>query len=272
MRGPWRDAGSIGPGGGIGFFGALRSAAAGLVAPSDEELGNPYIDIADEEAFQEEFDRQAAPSPRTFFASALPSFFGAGEAQASAKAKPQSRFAGFVDGAPRSKRELLRAVTPKFLRSEEDADVASTCCPQLPFTQRLFGCACCVAVGQLLQFCGFSAATGVLIGHPGRFASMWTLGNLTMMAASFFFSGPTQQCRKIRAKGRLPTFAFLVTSMFCTLVVVYGQPFLGRALVILFLVAVQWMAQVWYILSFVPYGHTVGWRILRKLGRCCCDF
>merc|ERR1719373_134483 len=109
-----------------------------------------------------------------------------------------------------------------------------------------------------MQFCSFGAVTGVFMGHPGRFACMYTMGNITMMSASFFLSGPRAQCRKITAKDRAKTSFVYLATMALTLVAVFSPPFFGRAPLIMLCVAVQWLALVWYVLSFIPYGHSMG--------------
>jgi len=110
------------------------------------------------------------------------------------------------------------------------------------------------------------------VGHPGKFAFLYTLGNFLSLAGSFFLSGPKAQCQKIKAKDRVLTSFIFICTMILTLVVVFMHPFFGRALFILALVAVQWCALVWYILSYVPYGHSMGRRALRGLFSWLCTF
>mmetsp|Transcript_54347 Transcript_54347/g.174254 ORF Transcript_54347/g.174254 Transcript_54347/m.174254 type:complete len:259 (-) Transcript_54347:42-818(-) len=215
---------------------------------NDEELGNPYIGIHEEEAALQEAFGSRSGSFGDVVGSLVPGFLKQGPGE------PQPEKPG-----------LLRSLTPRFLRSDEDEDFASACCPQLGFKQRLFGCICCFLLGQLVQFLSFGAATGIFLGHPGRFAFLYTLGNMVMLAASFFLSGPQAQCRKVRAKGRASTSFVYFTTMILTLAAVFSHPFFGRALVILVLVVVQWLSLVWYVLSYVPYGHSVGRRVLRNV-------
>lgn len=246
------------------FFRTAASAAAGFRSLGEEaemEEGNAYTTIADEEA-QNDFERrwQNNTPIRDAFRSAS-GFFG-GEAQ-----EPPPKL-GFFEGARQN--GLIRTLTPGFLRSEQDEDFESTCCPTLGFKQRIFGCACCFAAGQLLQFFACSSLFGVLLGHPGRFARCYSMGNLMMITGSFFLSGPKRQCNKIKEKDRCLSFCAFIVSMVLTLTAVYHSPFFGRALLILLLVVIQWCAQVWYILSYVPYGHTVGRRAVKKIASCCC--
>eukprot|EP00971_Amphidinium_carterae_P175010 3469392-Amphidinium_carterae.1 len=52
---------------------------------------------------------------------------------------------------------------------------------------------------NLARSIGFAS---IIMGRPGTFAVNFTLGNLFMLAASFFFSNPRAQCRKLRYKNR----------------------------------------------------------------------
>eukprot|EP00401_Gymnodinium_catenatum_P020401 CAMPEP_0117545048 /NCGR_PEP_ID=MMETSP0784-20121206/45893_1 /TAXON_ID=39447 /ORGANISM="" /LENGTH=275 /DNA_ID=CAMNT_0005341881 /DNA_START=11 /DNA_END=836 /DNA_ORIENTATION=+ len=245
----------------MGFGGFVRSMTSNfLPQQADEEFGNPYINIEAEAAFHEDFARHKG-SFRDVVRSTLPGFLFPSDAPP----KPANSTGSFFGGGAR-KASIIRSMTPSFLHSEEDEDMASTCCPNIGFKQRVFGCVCCVALGQLLQFLSYGSLLGVLIGRPGRFAMLYSLGNLMMVAASFFFSGPRQQCRKIKAKDRAVTSMVFLSAMLLTLAVVFGRPFFCRAFVILLLVIVQWFAQVWYVLSYVPYGHTFGRKVVNPLG------
>eukprot|EP00411_Alexandrium_monilatum_P033867 CAMPEP_0175342144 /NCGR_PEP_ID=MMETSP0095-20121207/6700_1 /TAXON_ID=311494 /ORGANISM="Alexandrium monilatum, Strain CCMP3105" /LENGTH=260 /DNA_ID=CAMNT_0016639571 /DNA_START=57 /DNA_END=839 /DNA_ORIENTATION=+ len=242
----------------------LSSAFGFLPSPQPrgvvEELGNAYVGFHEEDAaFQEAYDRNATFG--NFVGSLVPGFLKGGLA-----AEPLAR-----EARP-EKMGLIHSLTPRFLRNDEDEDFTSACCPNLGFKQRLFGCACCFALGQIMQFFSFGAAAGILLGHPGRFAFLYTTGNLVMMAASFFLSGPQAQCRKIKAKDRARTSFIYFTTMFLTLAAVFARPFPCRPLIILALVIVQWLSLVWYVLSYVPYGHSVGRRIVKSVGGWLCSF
>lgn len=244
------------------FAGFFRSASAGFRASTETEFeNNQYMTMVDEEA-QHDFERrwQGAAPLRDAFKS-VSSVFAPEE-------PPQKK--GFLEGAREN--GLIRTLTPGFLQSDEDEDFASTCCPNLGLKQRLFACACCFLAGQFLQFLALGASAGILVGHPGRFARCYTIGNIMMISGSFFLSGPKRQCKQLKVKDRATSFAVFISTMVLTLWVVYSTPFWGRALSILVLVILEWCAQVWYILSYIPYGHTMGKKVLRKVGSCCCTF
>eukprot|EP00435_Cladocopium_sp_Y103_P050124 s2735_g15.t1 len=136
--------------------------------------------------------------------------------------------------------EVFRSVTPSFLRKEE------------------------ASLGLLLQASSFGSLTRALLGHPGRFALTYTLGNIVALVGTFFLAGPRKQVRKMADKNRAHASAIFVSAMVLTLVAVEAPRFHGRALLILALVILQWMSLVWYTLSYIPYGQKMGWRLLTK--------
>lgn len=232
----------------------------------DEELRHAYVSYQDEEPdCGRGFGSGNLGSIGPRFQSLFPDNRGNNKASTS-KRDPGWFFS--TEPEPSKERGLLDKLTPSFLRKDDEEDFASACCPQLGFKQRLFGCAVCFLIGQLMQFCSFGAVAGVFLGHPGRFACMYTTGNITMVAASFFLSGPQAQCRKIKAKGRFKTSAVYFGTMAMTMVLAFSRPFLGRALLIMLCVAVQWCALVWYVLSFVPYGRRAARRVLGMCRSC----
>jgi len=207
----------------------------------DEEAATSYVYYGDEADCQGGFGRSAND--------AAGSSSGFRDMMAGGK--------GFLSSSSTQALGAIQGLSPSFLNSEED-DFAGAFFPALGVKHRLFFCACCFALGQLLQFCSFGAVAGIFLGHPGRFAFLYTFSNITMMAATFFLAGPAAQLRRSSTKGRCKTFMLFLSTMVLTLGMVFAHPFFGRALLILLCVGVQWCALVWYILSFVPYGHRFG--------------
>mmetsp|Transcript_12184 Transcript_12184/g.28418 ORF Transcript_12184/g.28418 Transcript_12184/m.28418 type:complete len:266 (+) Transcript_12184:140-937(+) len=250
---------------------SLRSVTASLWnRPEDRELSHQYYVSVDEEAsMQDTFQRS---TQNMSFKDVLRSTFSGYVSEDDTQPPPSPSW-GFRSGSSDSSRSssgsFFRSVTQK-LWNDEDDDMTTTCCPNLGLQQRLLGCACCFALGQLLQFFSLSSFASILMGRPGKFAFNFTMGNFFMLAASFFFSNPRAQCRKLKYKNRGQIFLTYVSAMVLTLFVVCGSPnFLGRGLLILVLVVLQWCALVWYVLSFVPYGHTVARKVLKGLARWC---
>eukprot|EP00933_Yihiella_yeosuensis_P014698 TRINITY_DN13066_c1_g1_i1.p1 TRINITY_DN13066_c1_g1~~TRINITY_DN13066_c1_g1_i1.p1 ORF type:complete len:193 (-),score=31.37 TRINITY_DN13066_c1_g1_i1:39-617(-) len=169
--------------------------------------------------------------------------------------------------------DVFRSVTPSFLReTEEEDNFFESCCPRITLRQRLFGWLCCFGMGLLLQAASFGSVVRALMGHPGHFALVYTLGNMVAMTGTFFLAGPAKQMRNMTQKNRAKNSAVFIGAMLATLVAVEATPFFGRALLILLLVVVQWMALVWYTLSYIPYGRTMARKFLRKGFGWCCTF
>merc|ERR1712136_265124 len=122
-------------------------------------------------------------------------------------------------------------------RWDDEDDLGTTCCSNLSIRRQMLGAICLLCLGQCLQASCWFYFGSVMLGYPAKFATCYTLGNFVMMCASLFFSGPTQQMKKIMLKQRGSTLALFMSTMLLTFVTVYSRPFAGRSfLLILFVV------------------------------------
>ncbi|CAE8631682.1 unnamed protein product [Polarella glacialis] len=167
--------------------------------------------------------------------------------------------------------DVFRNITPTFLRNEEGDDFFDGCCPRITLQQRLFGWVVCLGFGLMLQAASFGAVTRALMGHPGRFAMLYTTGNVVAMVGTFFLAGPAKQMRRMSEHSRATTSVVFILAMVMTVVVAEAH-FPGRALLVILLVVIQWCALVWYTLSYIPYGRKVAKKLLRKCTSWCCTF
>mmetsp|Transcript_52611 Transcript_52611/g.94455 ORF Transcript_52611/g.94455 Transcript_52611/m.94455 type:complete len:192 (+) Transcript_52611:24-599(+) len=169
--------------------------------------------------------------------------------------------------------EVFRSVTPSFLRKEEDEDeFLTSCCPRITWHQRVLGWLSCFCIGLLLQASSFGSLTRALLGHPGRFALVYTLGNVVALIGTFFLAGPRKQIRKMSDKSRKLSSILFIFTMPMTVVTVEAGHFPGRALAILLMVLIQWLSLIWYTLSYVPYGQKMARKLLSKCFGWCCSF
>lgn len=212
------------------------------------------------------FNRQEAPvEPRPGIVSVVrnagSSFFGR-----EAPAEPRSGIASTVRDAGTS---FLR--TPSFLGGEEQEDFTTTLCPSLTIRQRMIGFAACLGIGLLLEFGSFGRLMQILRGRPEKFAFLYTLGNMLALASTFFLAGPQRQCRRMMRKKRWVASLVYVSSILCTFFVVESSAkFHGKSVLIILLIAVQWCAIWWYILSYIPYGRQLMARACEACcARCC---
>ena len=137
-------------------------------------------------------------------------------------------------------------------------------CFELTYRQRLIGCAACLLAGTLLSIFSLGSIAALIVGNPGPFAFKYTLGNLLSLGAASFLVGPRTQARGMLAPQRRLASLMYVATLVGTLVSVFV---LKKALLSLLFILLQFFALTWYMLSYIPYGHTAAKRIMRRLLR-----
>ena len=98
------------------------------------------------------------------------------------------------------------------------------------------------------------------------------MGNLLALAGTFFLAGPKKQFRKMSDKDRRGNSIVFISTMILTIIAVEAGPFPGRTMAVLLMVVTQWMALVWYTLSYIPYGQKMALTLLKKCFGWCCTF
>merc|ERR1711920_806624 len=116
------------------------------------------------------------------------------------------------------------------------------------------GFAACLGVGVLLEICSFGMLSSLLSGKAGRYACIYTLGNIIALSGTMFLAGPHRQCKRMMMEKRWVASLVFVCSMAATLLLAVLQNFPCRGLLILVLVVMQWCALIWYTLSYIPFG------------------
>eukprot|EP00933_Yihiella_yeosuensis_P000847 TRINITY_DN101333_c0_g1_i1.p1 TRINITY_DN101333_c0_g1~~TRINITY_DN101333_c0_g1_i1.p1 ORF type:complete len:273 (+),score=35.60 TRINITY_DN101333_c0_g1_i1:42-821(+) len=160
-----------------------------------------------------------------------------------------------------SARELLGGVSFGGLSvaDAEQAVATDSLCPSLTWKQRLICWGCCLALGMLLDLLSFGRGFGVLFGGEEgaeRFATLYTIGNLTSLASTLFLAGPARQLRRMGDENRWVASMSFLGSMVLTLIVALETThFPLRGLLLLFLIIVQWLALSWYVLTYIPFGR-----------------
>jgi hypothetical protein len=123
-------------------------------------------------------------------------------------------------------------------------------------TQRLLGFAVCFAMGMLL-----SLLSPTFMLRPVKLATTLTLGNMLSIGSMMFLMGPMKQCQSMMdVKRRTATLVYLAS-----LVLTIVAAFLVKSrLLCLLCIAVQYMALLWYSLSYIPYGQSMLLQVLPK--------
>lgn len=150
------------------------------------------------------------------------------------------------------------APTPKNQEEEGLLDEFGQEC-KLTKRQRLYGAVGCYAFGALCSF----LATLMMWGGPKhlkQFAFFYTVGNLCSIGSSLFLVGPARQLKVMCMPVRRVACCVWIGAMLLTLVIAFAFPKAG--ILVLFLVAIQYAAMLWYGASFIPYGRAM-------LKKCC---
>lgn len=163
---------------------------------------------------------------------------------------------------------LQRARTAAGLEPTRREEMADACCPQLTFTQRLYGFGICFGVGCLISLGSMAFFHQLLAGKPAPFAVNYTLGNSLELGSTMFLMGPARQLKRMTSPTRLGAATLYVGAMVATLFSALVMPGLTHwsagtcAVVTLVCIIVQFFAMFWYALSYIPYG--------RRACRACC--
>ena len=75
------------------------------------------------------------------------------------------------------------------------------------------------------------------------------------ICASFFLNGPWSQIKKMFAPTRRIATVVYVSTLALTLFVALTPPVFGQGLILIVLVAVQFIAMLWYALSYIPFAR-----------------
>jgi hypothetical protein len=145
--------------------------------------------------------------------------------------------------------------------TNQDADNDSVF-PSLTVKERLIGFAICFGLGMLFQFMAMGSIVGVLIGRTNKFAFMYTLGNVVSVFATFFLVGPVRQFKNMIDVQRRKASLLFCGSIVMTLIALYVVH--SKLLTVLFVV-VQFIAYVWYVLSYVPYGRECLMNVIQRI-------
>ena len=146
--------------------------------------------------------------------------------------------------------------------TEENEDL---CCPKLSYTERIIGFSVCFVLGILIELLSFGSFIGLFTGHPARFAILFSIGNITSLAGTFFLVGPTRQLKNMTDKKRLITSLIYIISIIMTIISVYV--FDSWILVVVF-ISIQFGAYIWYVLSYIPFGRQLCKGCLKNF---CCE-
>ena len=141
--------------------------------------------------------------------------------------------------------------------AEEMEDALCSVCPQLTYKQRVGGYVSCFVISFCLSIGSFTRLVQLVKGEPAPFVVFYTLGNVMAIAGSLFLSGPKTQCKKMWDKTRrIATCVYFLTIFFTLFVAFYEDiPDDSRIGLIIMCIFFQWLAMLWYTISFIPFAR-----------------
>eukprot|EP01108_Squamamoeba_japonica_P006985 TRINITY_DN57_c0_g1_i1.p1 TRINITY_DN57_c0_g1~~TRINITY_DN57_c0_g1_i1.p1 ORF type:complete len:170 (+),score=25.80 TRINITY_DN57_c0_g1_i1:124-633(+) len=121
------------------------------------------------------------------------------------------------------------------------------------YKTRLYGFIACVCLGMCISFISF-LSFGTVATRPAQWATLYTLGNIVSLAATFFLVGPMRQIRQMTKPTRYIAAIIYVLSLIGTLCAAF-IPEKPNALLCIVCVIVQFCALFWYSLSYIPFAR-----------------
>lgn len=159
---------------------------------------------------------------------------------------------GEEEAPPAGPSWLTRARKATGLQKSKREEVIDTVCPSMSFKHRLIAFAVCFGIGGLIALSSMFAWVDLMKGKPTQFAIRYSLGDIISLCGTFFIVGPKRQLKMMTDPTRRITAAVYILAMAMTLVCALV---IKNALLTLLAIIVQFLAMLWYILSFIPFAR-----------------
>ncbi|CAM9196879.1 unnamed protein product [Discosporangium mesarthrocarpum] len=161
----------------------------------------------------------------------------------------------WIESMKASSRRLLGQEPEEKTAMQEMEEAVCLLCPTMTWKQRIIGFAFCLTIGFILTFGSVFRILQLLTGNPIPFVVFYSLGNAVSICSSFFLSGPWSQVKKMFAPTRVAATVVYLSTLGLTLTVASLPVVPLRGVFLLVLVVVQFIAMVWYSLSYIPYAR-----------------
>jgi len=116
-------------------------------------------------------------------------------------------------------------------------------------TARLYGFIACVAIGFILSLLG---SIVLILGQLVLFAVLYVLGTIVTLFGTGFLIGFLKQLKLMFKPVRIVASIIFIASIVLVLV---GAFALGNGILCLVFVFVEFLAYIWYTLSYIPYAR-----------------
>ncbi|XP_003387372.1 PREDICTED: protein transport protein SFT2-like [Amphimedon queenslandica] len=126
--------------------------------------------------------------------------------------------------------------------------------------ERIVGFFLCLGLG-ILCFALALALTPMILLKSRKFAALFTMGSLFSLGSFSFLWGPWSHLKHLLSRDRLPFTAVYVGTIIATLYFALG---VHSTILTLFCAALQILALIWFLVSYIP-GGTTGLSFMLKL-------
>merc|ERR1711964_122117 len=152
-----------------------------------------------------------------------------------------------------------------------DEDDLASCFPKMSYSTRLKGFGASFGLGIVLNLVAMFWLWFLAIQF---FAIFYSLGNIFILGSGVFLTGLKRQFKMIMAYGRWICLLVYVGIMGFTIWYVLIRPYTDKVteekedtpniFIVLLLIVAQFLAGIWYMLSFIPYGRGLAKKCLGK--------
>ena len=144
--------------------------------------------------------------------------------------------------------------SPQVAQSGDEND---SCCPNMSKPHRIAGFLICAFLGLFFGLFSFSALLpGTSTEKTGSNGIWLTGGNLLCICSTLFLTSFTNQVKKMLEPARAVNTVILLGSMAATVTFsILPLTSFFWAVIIYVAIAIQYVAMVWYILSYIPHGQ-----------------
>eukprot|EP00696_Hemimastix_kukwesjijk_P003642 gnl/Hemi2/14452_TR4899_c0_g2_i1.p1 gnl/Hemi2/14452_TR4899_c0_g2~~gnl/Hemi2/14452_TR4899_c0_g2_i1.p1 ORF type:complete len:178 (+),score=18.47 gnl/Hemi2/14452_TR4899_c0_g2_i1:312-845(+) len=138
-----------------------------------------------------------------------------------------------------------------FSDVQQQVDDACT----LTWSQRLWGFGICFLCGIGCTLLSLLFLPTIVL-RPAKFAFLFSLGNVLSLGSTAFLIGPWRQVQSMFDPVRVVATIVYLGAMGGTIFACIQYP---NFLLVLILIIVEWIALIWYALSYIPYGRDMCW-------------
>ncbi|KDO22782.1 hypothetical protein SPRG_11541 [Saprolegnia parasitica CBS 223.65] len=174
----------------------------------------------------------------------------------------------FSKSTPRAELPTTTAATTTTSSSSDDEidDNVKAGCPSMSYENRLYAFGAVLVVGAA---CSLFSLVFLLTANLVGFGVMYSFGSLCGLLSTIFLVGPSRQVATMFQKHRWIATAMYLGLIVLTLLVAFSKMRkAAKVVLVLLFVLLQFLAAIWYSLSYIPFARRVVQKALGGAGDC----